>query len=101
MKEYYNILLTTDYSEAVMNAERYAIQFAINTNSNIKILHIYDEPFVSLLMESNVAGKLLKYKKAELKKLKNHRNKLLRSLHTNKHELNCECIVKEDRKSVV
>ena len=35
------ILLVTDFSEAVMNAERYAFQLALNINSSITVLHVY------------------------------------------------------------
>ncbi|OFY85184.1 MAG: hypothetical protein A3F72_05240 [Bacteroidetes bacterium RIFCSPLOWO2_12_FULL_35_15] len=94
MKEHYNILLATDYSEAVMNAERYAVQFALNTAANLTLLNVYDEPFVSLFGETDVAGQLLKYKKNQLKKLKTHRDELFKTLKIKKQDLNCDCIVK-------
>src|ERR1035437_1190640 len=95
MKEKYNILLATDYSDAVMNVERYAVQFAVKTNSDITLLHVYEEPFVSLFMETDVAGQSLKYRKHELKRLKDHRNELLNALNIKKQELHCDCIVKK------
>lgn len=94
MKEHYNILLATDYSQEVMNAERYAMQFALNTDSNITLLHVYEEPFVSLLSETDIPGKLLKLKKKELKKLKNHSDQLLKALNLTKQEHSCNCVVR-------
>lgn len=44
MNSHFNVLLATDYSEAVMNAERYAVQFARNTGAHLKILHVYAPP---------------------------------------------------------
>lgn len=94
MKEYYNILMATDYSQEVMNAERYAVQFALNTDANITFLHVYEEPFISLLMETDVADQLKKFKKNELKKLRNHRDELLKTFNIKK-ELNYNCVVRD------
>ncbi|MBA3705790.1 MAG: universal stress protein, partial [Bacteroidetes bacterium] len=47
MKQQFKILLATDYSEEVMNSERYAVQFAEQTNAVLTIVHVYEIPFNS------------------------------------------------------
>jgi len=95
MKEYFNILLATDYSETSMNAELYAIQFAKDSKSYLTQLHVYKKPSLASLTEEDVAKQLNAVKKTELKKLKDHRNKILKALHTNIHELYFRSVVKE------
>jgi hypothetical protein len=40
MKKLLNILIATDYSGTVRSAELYAIQFAKETGSSIKFIHV-------------------------------------------------------------
>lgn len=89
------IFLATDYSEAVINAERYAIQFAKNTNSFLTILHVYDIPFNFPVERSEYAKATEELRKHELQKLNQHYEKLLGLLNIKLNELNYECIVLE------
>lgn len=43
MKNYFKILVATDYSEVAMNAERYAIKLAKDTNSVLTFMHVYQD----------------------------------------------------------
>ncbi len=96
MKEHYNILLATDYSEAVMNAERYAVQFAQKTNSNLTLLHVYKGPLISLLTENKeITVKLAEYKEKQLRSLKSHTSRLLKTLKLSKYDIECQEIVRE------
>ncbi len=96
MKTRYKLLLATDYSEAVMNAERYAVQFAKNTNSWLTLLHVYEFPL------SATPTKVMEYAKttddwreSELKRLEQHRNELFHSLSSNNYNLISNCEVQE------
>ena len=81
MEKCFKILLSTDYSNSVMNAERYAVQFAEDTDSILIFFHVYELPL------SSTPSKPLEFAKtrdafytSELKKLEDHRDKLFRSL---------------------
>jgi len=81
MEKQLKILLATDYSEAVMNAERYAVQFAKNTNSFLTILHVYDIPFNFPIEHLEYAKATEELRAHKLQKLNQHYEKLLRSLN--------------------
>lgn len=91
------ILLATDYSEAVMNAERYAVQFAKATNARLVFFHVYPAPvvFPSQTVEyiRNIDTERILL--AEKKRLMAHRDELFRSLHASKASLASECIAVE------
>lgn len=90
------LLLATDYSTAVMNAERYAIQFTLSTHSALTMVHVYNASMNTLTskpMESiKTAEEIEKY---ELNKLEQHLNTILSTLKINKNDIPCECIVLE------
>lgn len=98
MKNSYKILLATDYSEAVMNAERYAVQFALNTNSTLTIVHVIDVESGSFLSNTEDLAASEKYHlKIETNKLEHHRDELLKSLNVKKDELSCDYIIREGK----
>lgn len=97
MKKYFKVLLATDYSEQVMNAERYALLFAKNTNSVITMLHVYQQSYISPEVEANYSEITEKNRDLEFRKLEEHRDKLFASLKIQPSELNCECIIREGR----
>src|ERR1044071_3624965 len=91
------ILLATDYSEAVMNAERYAVQFAKALNARLIFFHIFPAPtvFPSQTVEYVKSIDTEKIQLAEEKRLMLHRDEVFRSLHVSKEALVSECIVLE------
>ncbi|MBI2269874.1 MAG: universal stress protein [Bacteroidetes bacterium] len=93
--ENYKFLLATDYSEAVMNAERYAVQIAKETNSTLILLHVYSIPvtFPSEAIEYVKSNE--KIRQFEKKRIEQHRDELFRSLNISPEKLPCECIVRE------
>jgi nucleotide-binding universal stress UspA family protein len=95
--EQLTILLATDYSEAVMNAERYAVQFAKATHARLILLHVFPAPvlFPSQSIEYVKSIDDEKILLAEKKRLMTHRDELFRSLHVDKESLVSECIVVE------
>ena len=95
MKTKYKILLATDYSEAVMNAERYAVQFAVSTNSILTLLHVYPIPFSSPETPLEYAQSPDELRDFQQKLLEKHREELFRSLNIKADEINYECIVRE------
>ncbi|MGZ4034591.1 MAG: universal stress protein [Bacteroidia bacterium] len=95
MKRQLKIFLATDYSQAVINAERYAIELAKTTKSFLTILHVYEIPFSFPSEPSEYAKATEDLRKYELKKLEQHYETLLSSLDLHAAEVNCECIVLE------
>ncbi|TAL63286.1 MAG: universal stress protein [Bacteroidetes bacterium] len=95
MNTKYKILLATDYSEAVMNAERYAVQFAKATNSILVFLHIYDTPLPPPKITMSYKDMLVNTKAFEIEKLENHREKLFQTLNIKPGGIAGECIVRE------
>ena len=73
MEKSFKIILATDYSKAVMNAERYAVQFAKATNSIITLFHVYDRPLPPPVITQPYEEVLASQKKLELEKLTGHR----------------------------
>lgn len=90
-----NIFLATDYSNTVMNAERYAFEFAKKTNSTLTILHVYEIPFSFPVETSEYIKESDELRKYELQKLKLHCETLAHSLKIKQSELSWECIVLE------
>ena len=90
MEKPFALLLATDYSEVAMNAERYAIQLALSTNSFLRILHVFDHD-AALDSEKPEYNPALQ----EIKKLKEHVSQLLNSLNIKQSDLNYECVVRE------
>ncbi len=92
MNQHLNVFLATDYSEAVMNAERYAFGFAKETQSSLTVLHVYELPFsLPLELEERVKA-LERLKKYETQKLKTHCDMILRSLNIKIQDIKLEYI---------
>jgi nucleotide-binding universal stress UspA family protein len=98
MKEPILILIATDYSEVAINGEKYAIQFARQLNATIVFLHVYTIP-VNKYQDSEISTNQTIENEVELKKLKDHRDKLLRLLNSIDLYSNCECIAIEGKPS--
>lgn len=93
--EHYSILLATDYSDAAINAEKYAIEFARDTHSFLRILYVFppidaNEEGISELEKTDYNPAF-----SELARLKSHFLKTLRSLHVKPEEIDFECVVRE------
>ena len=98
MKKKFKILLATDYSEAVMSAERFAVQFAKATESQLIIFHAYDIPLASTPSKPiEFAKKREDFQTSELWSLEQHCEKLFHSLYVSSEDLNCDYIVKEGK----
>lgn len=96
MTKSYKILLATDYSSDVMNAERYAVQFARSTNSDLRLMHAYEIPLnytPEKPIEFSKSGE--DFHDSESKRLEQHCNNLFKTLGLKKEDLNCSTIVKE------
>lgn len=95
MSKQLNIFLATDYSETVMNAERYAFEFAKKTNSSLTILHVYEIPFSFPMNSIEYIKESERLRKFELQKLKLHCETLMHSLNIKLNELSWDCLVLE------
>jgi nucleotide-binding universal stress UspA family protein len=91
----YKILLATDYSDAMMNAERYAVQFAKQTNSTLTLLYVYESPIPFPVRTTIFLEEMKDNEKSQLKRLTERRNKLFNSLKIKSDELICNCVVSE------
>ncbi|HTF04966.1 MAG TPA: universal stress protein [Bacteroidia bacterium] len=89
------ILLATDYSEAAMSAERYAVQLALRTDSALVLLHVWSRPVmypadaVSFAVEADVR------ERDEMRKLEMYRERLLHAFNVNEGQVNCTCVTRE------
>src|SRR5258708_22683646 len=95
MDKLFNILLATDYSETVMNAERYAVQLARETHSSLRFLHVFQSPEANQTWAFDAEKIDYNPVAYETKKLNEHVLKLLRSLRLKPSELSYDCIVRE------
>ena len=96
MKNSPNIILATDYSEAAMNAERFALQFAKATGSDLCLIHAYEIPLSSIPNNAHAFAKVrLEQHNYAQKTLEQHCSKLFHSLGIRENEVQTECIVKE------
>ncbi|MEW6468772.1 MAG: universal stress protein [Bacteroidota bacterium] len=90
------IVVATDYSEAALNAERYAVQFAMSVNAELYFLHVYDIPFgatpAGAAEYGHTAGD---WRSSELKCLEQHRNELIKTMGIRHSELKGECVVRK------
>jgi nucleotide-binding universal stress UspA family protein len=96
MEKKFKILLVTDYSESVMSAECFAVQFSKNTMSDLTMFHAYQVPLGATPPEpEDFAIVSVDIKKSELRTLEQHQVKLFKSLNVTEKDLKCECIVAE------
>jgi nucleotide-binding universal stress UspA family protein len=89
------ILLATDYSEAAMPAERYAVQFALRTGSDLVLLHVWSRPVVFPAEEMSYVVEPGVRERDEMKRLEMYRDRLLHAFNVNRGELRCTCITRE------
>ena len=95
METSFKILLGTDYSEAVMNAERYAVQFAKKTSSSLEILHVFDAPLSPALVPHDEENVELNSFEIEQERLQNHTAELLTTLKISPQDLNYNCAIRQ------
>jgi nucleotide-binding universal stress UspA family protein len=93
METKYKILLATDYSDAVMNAERYAVQFAKATNSILCLMHVYNPALP--MQNKNYQNVIMEKAESEFEKLLQHKNRIFQALEINADEIQTEIIVRE------
>lgn len=98
MEKQFKILLATDYSDSVMNAERYAVQLARSLSASLTFLHVYQFPI------SAAPTRVLDYAKvrsdfeqSELKCLEHHRQNIFHTLGMRMDALQTECVVREGK----
>ncbi|HLC82676.1 MAG TPA: universal stress protein [Bacteroidia bacterium] len=89
------LLLATDYSDEVMNAERYAIQIAKETNATLTLIHVYPVPLILPSDDIVYINNIDELHLFELKRLEEHKEELFQSLNLRQEELQCECVVRE------
>ncbi len=94
MESTFNILFATDYSESVMNAERYAMQFAKHTHSYLRIIHVF-KPAIGIPVTFNAETIDYAPLQYQIEKLQDHVRELCRSIHINPEEVNYDCVVRE------
>lgn len=95
MKKELKILVATDYSEAVMNAEHYAVQMACKESIFLRFLHVFEPPAAN--QTGAFDAEKIDYIPAvyELNKLKDHVKKILDSMDCKPGEVQYECLVRE------
>ncbi len=93
--KHFNFLIATDYSKAVMNAERYAVRLAKETGSTLTFLHVYQVPITLPSQPMEFAADAEALHKSHLTKLEQHKNELFHSLKINLNDVPGECIVCE------
>jgi nucleotide-binding universal stress UspA family protein len=97
----YKILLATDYSDAAMNAEKYAVQLALNTRSELSLVHIFEnQTNTDSTQPLKVAGSKSEQLKLEQTKLEKHYTKLIQDLSIGKADLKADFIVREGNPSM-
>ncbi len=95
MHKQLNILVATDYSEAIMNAEHFAVQLARNDGIFLRFLHVFAAPGFDQVgsFEAEKIDRPPAF--YELNKLKEHVAKLLVSMNCKPGEVKYECLVRE------
>ncbi|MGP8215510.1 MAG: universal stress protein [Bacteroidia bacterium] len=96
MRNYFKILVATDYSSTGVNAERYAIQLAKATNSYLIFFHAFEVPFHYSETLADFEKIDENPVKLELTDLKQHVDELLKSMEIRKGEVEYRCIVRQD-----
>jgi nucleotide-binding universal stress UspA family protein len=84
----FKILLATDYSETVKNAEHYALQFAKATGSKLSLINSYYVPFIGSRIEYEEMTMLDDIAKAEDLKIKSHVQQMLSANKVNPDQIN-------------
>jgi nucleotide-binding universal stress UspA family protein len=89
------LLLATDCSEGVMNAERYAVQFAIGIGAHLTVLHVYEAPLSSAMAVFDPEKTEEDPGSSELKNIRERMGQLIRSMGALTDGLDFECVVRE------
>jgi nucleotide-binding universal stress UspA family protein len=98
MENKFKILVATDYSDVAQNAQKFAFQFANNTQSDLYLLHVYSIPFSSTPSNPNDLIKTNSdYRTAELHALEHQRNALYSEFNVSEKDLQVECLVKSGK----
>jgi nucleotide-binding universal stress UspA family protein len=89
----FRILMATDYSDDVQNAERYAYQLGASIQASIVFLHVYDSSLAIPLFvpEFYNAGNA----QEELELLRTHVSAIEASLALKKGDVTSDCVVRE------
>ncbi len=95
MKNYFKILVASDYSKAGINAERYAIQLSRATNSVVTFFHVFDEPFYFREHFSEFEKLDENPLMSELTDLKEHISDLYKSMGINPTDDEYHCVVRQ------
>jgi|GEM_PF-1292640 nucleotide-binding universal stress UspA family protein len=95
MKNYFKILVASDYSKAGVNAEHYAIQLAKETNSILTFFHVFEEPYY--LREQINEFEILNENpvKQEAEDLRQHIADIYISMGMNPQKEEYHCIVRQ------
>jgi len=95
MSKVQTLLMATDYSIAVMNAEHYAVQLAKNEGFFLRFMHVFQPPIADQVGSFDAAKIDTAPALDELRKLKIHVSKLMQSMGVKPGEVNYECMVRE------
>jgi nucleotide-binding universal stress UspA family protein len=95
MNKILKILVATDYSEAVMCAEHYAIQLGLNEGFTLRFLHVFESPVADQVGSFDAAKVDASPVAVELNRLKKHVRKILDSMGLEPKQVNYECVVRE------
>lgn len=95
MEKKMNILVATDYSEVVMNAEHYAVKMAMEQGAFLRFIHVFS-PALADQTGSFDASKIDRSPAlVELEKLKAHVKRLMISCNADQDKVSYECLVRE------
>jgi len=95
MEKTINILLATDCTESVMNAERYAVQFSAGVGAHLTVLYVFDSPLASSIPIFDPDKIDYDPGRIELKKVRERMRQLILSMGSLAEGLDYECAVRE------
>src|SRR5688572_24979673 len=97
MEGKFNLIMATDYSDTVADAEKYAIQFAFATGSGLKFVHITEPVPVAtdVLYQTDQQGNDIADPDEDA--LKEHVTKRIKSTGISPDALNFQCHIHEGR----
>ncbi len=95
MNKAIKILLATDCSESIMNAERYAVQFARNRNAHLLVLFVFEPALASSIPLFDPDKMDYDPGRIELRKLKERMQELVQTMGAQSDGLDYECLVRE------
>jgi nucleotide-binding universal stress UspA family protein len=95
MERSIKIVLATDCSEAVMNAERYAVQFASSIGARLTVMHVFESPLASSIPIFDPDKIDYDPGRLELRKVRERMNQLILAMGALAEGLDYECVVRE------